>query len=899
MDTKWKSIKRALSFLIFFLGVSLTLWNVSGIFRHMPDTVSSWSSGMLLAGDDYQQSWSFQNYISDRLEGFLSIAVNGCPAGWEYYDWNDYYNYGWNGTTAVTDYGEAAQAFSPEISSVSEDAVQGSGWNNWEDPDVLYEYGILDYEDYEEYWEEYERHMEEMYNSGDWYDYDGWYGYGGRFQPEEQLTEEQEQLRARQKERMTQMYFADIEEDKNLLYCIYYDGELLYSNSGLLVADGSMQAPEGYNFLLYFDGEKVRILKDGEEIDIYGDGYYRDEDRDWYVPGYRNFPVSDEMKKAVICMAAAEDPVLYTTGIDKRGGYRQQNNSLYWMQYNNMMDRKVLRRNIVELAVGLALLFFSCFCRKDRREAMDRIASFQGKIWVECRALILILALYAGLREYTIYSGYGYGDLWREIVYGYDLSVTEAVGAYGGALLSSLWYMPLFWVVLFWAVYLTVNDIRHNKKTWKQGLITKCHDICSARSLKLPLARKMVHRNAVLLIGIAVSGVLMLIGVLYFVNEYGLWGDYDIWKIFLLCILLNFCLLAAACLVGSRNIRAARDVDVLSSRIHDICNGDYTGNNTGNTGFSHNHWSAGSLAGAGDGMAAGAGGAAGSGGISGSGDVSRSGDVSENDGMSGNRGMWGSGRARYAGHDLGDTMVQLENIRQGMASAVDEQMKSERMKVELIANVSHDIKTPLTSIISYVQFLKDEKDLPEHVQDYVKILDEKSQRLKNMVQDVFAVSKAASGELPMNMEKLDFGKLLRQTMADMDEEIQNSKVSFRTELPEEPVMIMADGQRMYRVFQNLFQNALKYSLDGSRVYVTLKTDGKLAVASVKNTSHMELEEDKNFTERFVRGDKSRTDGGSGLGLSIAQSFTEACGGQFELEFNADLFIVRISFAAEE
>lgn len=244
-------------------------------------------------------------------------------------------------------------------------------------------------------------------------------------------------------------------------------------------------------------------------------------------------------------------------------------------------------------------------------------------------------------------------------------------------------------------------------------------------------------------------------------------------------------------------------------------------------------------------------------------------------------------------------MAQLENIRQGMASAVDEQMKSERMKVELIANVSHDIKTPLTSIISYVQFLKEEKDLPEHVQDYVKILDEKSQRLKNMVQDVFAVSKAASGELPMNMEKLDFGKLLRQTMADMDEEIQNSSVSFRAELPEEPVMIMADGQRMYRVFQNLFQNALKYSLAGSRVYVTLKTDATLAVASVKNTSHMELDEDKNFTERFVRGDKSRTDGGSGLGLSIAQSFTEACGGQFGMEFNADLFIVNISFGIVE
>ena len=250
---------------------------------------------------------------------------------------------------------------------------------------------------------------------------------------------------------------------------------------------------------------------------------------------------------------------------------------------------------------------------------------------------------------------------------------------------------------------------------------------------------------------------------------------------------------------------------------------------------------------------------------------------------------------QFAGHDLEDIMAQLEDIRHGMAEAVDEQMKSERMKVELIANVSHDIKTPLTSIISYVQFLKEEEGLPEHVKEYISILDEKSQRLKNMVQDVFAVSKAASGELPMHMEKLDFGKLLRQTMADMEEQIAGSTVTFRTVIPESPVMIMADGQRMYRVFQNLFQNAIKYSLEGSRVYITLKTDNGLAVASVKNISELELDKDKDFTERFARGDKSRTDGGSGLGLSIAQSFTEACGGEFSWEMDADLFVVRVSF----
>lgn len=215
-----------------------------------------------------------------------------------------------------------------------------------------------------------------------------------------------------------------------------------------------------------------------------------------------------------------------------------------------------------------------------------------------------------------------------------------------------------------------------------------------------------------------------------------------------------------------------------------------------------------------------------------------------------------------------------------MAVAVDGQMKSERMKVELIANVSHDIKTPLTSIISYVEILKQEEGLPDHVKDYIKILEEKSQRLNNMVQDVFAVSKAASGELPMQMEELDYVKLLRQTMADMEEQIKGSDATFRTEFPDTPVMILDDGQRMYRVFQNLIQNAIKYSLQGSRVYISLQADERLVAVSIKNTFRQELDKDRDFAERFARGDQSRTDGGSGLGLSIAQSFTEACGVNF-------------------
>ena len=240
----------------------------------------------------------------------------------------------------------------------------------------------------------------------------------------------------------------------------------------------------------------------------------------------------------------------------------------------------------------------------------------------------------------------------------------------------------------------------------------------------------------------------------------------------------------------------------------------------------------------------------------------------------------------------------LSKIRQGFHTAVQKQMQSERMKVELVANVSHDLKTPLTSIISYIAFLKQEEELPEHVRDYIRILDEKAERLHTIVQDVFAVSKAASGQLPVEIKTLDFGKLLRQTLADMDEQIQAAAVQIKADIPTEPVLIAADGARLYRVFQNLLQNALQYSVDGTRVFVELHTDGDKAWASVKNISRMELRAGVDFTQRFLRGDQSRTDGGAGLGLSIAKSFTEACAGGFYLETDADLFIARVVFCLE-
>ena len=168
-----------------------------------------------------------------------------------------------------------------------------------------------------------------------------------------------------------------------------------------------------------------------------------------------------------------------------------------------------------------------------------------------------------------------------------------------------------------------------------------------------------------------------------------------------------------------------------------------------------------------------------------------------------------------------------------------------------------------------------------------------------MVEDIFEISRAAADQLPVHLEQLDLAKLLRQTLAELDGPIQKSGLAFKVELPQEPVMITADGRRLYRVFQNLIDNALRYALEGSRVYLSLKTAEGTAEASVRNTSRTELPEGVDFTARFVRGDASRTDGGSGLGLSIAKSFTEACGGSFRVETVADLFTAAVTFPMEQ
>lgn len=241
-----------------------------------------------------------------------------------------------------------------------------------------------------------------------------------------------------------------------------------------------------------------------------------------------------------------------------------------------------------------------------------------------------------------------------------------------------------------------------------------------------------------------------------------------------------------------------------------------------------------------------------------------------------------------------------EEINKGFDESLEEQMKSERMKVELITNVSHDLKTPLTSIISYIDLLSKEEDLSETARDYVNILSEKSYRLKNIVSDLFDLAKSTSGDINLDMERLDLKRLIEQTLGDMEDEIEASGLQIRTKLPDEPVYIRSDGKKLYRVFQNIIDNALKYSLKGTRVYIELEEVGGKALASIKNIAAYEMDfTAEEILQRFNRGDRARTTDGSGLGLSIAESFTKVCGGDFRLDIDGDLFKVNISFIVEK
>ena len=243
-----------------------------------------------------------------------------------------------------------------------------------------------------------------------------------------------------------------------------------------------------------------------------------------------------------------------------------------------------------------------------------------------------------------------------------------------------------------------------------------------------------------------------------------------------------------------------------------------------------------------------------------------------------------------------DIVKDINEIGKTINIAVEERLKSERMKNELITNVSHDLKTPLTAIINYISLMKKEDIQPKHLKDYVQVLDKRSQRLKILIEDLFEASKIGSNNIELNLEENDINQLLTQTLVEMEDYINESKLDFIVNTPNKEVYILADGKKTFRVFENIISNILKYSLEKTRVYIDLVESDKKVHISFKNISKHQLNFDPDeITERFTRGDLSRNTEGSGLGLAIAKGLVQAQGGELKVDIIGDLFIVNIDF----
>ena len=654
-----------------------------------------------------------------------------------------------------------------------------------------------------------------------------------------------------------------MKEDLNILYRVEREGKELYSNSDTLTSSTTAaQLPDGYGFLLQFDGAKVRAWRDGVELDIYGDGYYRyqniDEPYQWYVPGYKNFTIDEAGSKVRVTMAVIDEPHIFIRGDYGNSGTKEYN-ELYYLKQNLQIYRETILAYAACMGVGGALFLVYILLRKDKQRADRLLARGTGRIWFEAKLVLAFLLVFFCMPR-TQYLG----DVWQDLVYSdtpqstasgstsaatynpetgewasvepfyeYDYSFDQANGI--GTAVATLsenggWMLREYLsqladhapglLAVLWGVYLLIiNDWRYNKKPWRHGVL----GMLAARELEKPIQRRLVRRGILPL----ALGLLWMVSFVLFIwvfrdgaGRVAAWFALLIFSGLLMIVLAVF---------ARRAQEMAVDLGALTDHLA----------------------------------------------------LLRAGQVDRP-------------LSIPPGRDLCQAADDLNHIQQGLHQAVEERTRSERMKVELVTNVSHDLKTPLTSILSYTELLAQEPLNPP-ASEYVAILEEKAHRLRAMVQDVFEVSKAATGQLPVKLERLDLGRLLRQTLADMDQAIQNSGLVLRPSIPDEGIPITADSDRLYRVFQNLLSNALAYSLPGSRVYLTLTVEGEQARASVQNTSAAELKPGVDYTARFVRGDESRTDGGSGLGLSIADSFTQACGGVLEITTEADLFTATVIF----
>ena len=664
--------------------------------------------------------------------------------------------------------------------------------------------------------------------------------------------------------------YSVVDGEKEYLY------DVLYSNSDAMNAHPKPESlPQGYGFLLHFDGEKVHILQDGVELDVYGDGYYRYDGQNtdqWYVPGYENFTVDEAGSHVWVTMAVIDEPQVFI-----KGSYAQsttyQYNKLYYIKQNLAGSRAEFIGHQIRMGVGGALFLAYLLLRKSKKRADMALARGTGRLWFEVKLLAAAALVFCCMPrvEYL-------GDIWQELAYSYadasnaayaipgvningdtvaqmeewgisyeewledyEASIQQEAASSFGTTVAVLrenagWLLQEYLrelggftanvLAIFWGLYLLIfNDWRYNRRPWRRGVIA----MLAAWGLNQPIQKRLSRVCGVTAMTLLLLGAVNLNLLVYCASYRGSAPLSMAWAIITPAALL---MLVCAVLIW-RLCRLWTDLGAVADQASAVRAGE----------------------------------------------LERESTLQEDS-------------------DLYQLADDLNHIRQGLHQAVEERTHSERMKVELVTNVSHDLKTPLTSIISYTELLSQEP-LEPPASEYVAILGEKAQRLKAMVQDVFEVSKAASGQLPVKLEQLDYARLLRQTLADMAQSIEDSGLTLRTSIPDREFPITADSDRLYRVFQNLIGNALKYSLPGSRVYLALALDGGDAVASIKNTSATELKPGTDYTARFVRGDESRSDGGAGLGLSIAESFTRACGGALTVTTEADLFTAVVSFPLAE
>ena len=603
-------------------------------------------------------------------------------------------------------------------------------------------------------------------------------------------------------------------EGENLIYyAINPKTEKILTNSKTdhgISEKGKPSLPKGYDYFLYFDGERFIAEQGGKTIDVYRkDSGYKKSTLWRYINGNPSSSTVNAGELALKHQAGLIDSpfadmpdikgckillMVKKNIIENPYAY----SSLYNLKRSFETALVIIAAALIIFLAGVALLVFSIIKRNVKREFDKVLVRKSGAVWFEVKAVISLFIINIPL-QVLMYGWYFNKELVHVLI-----------------------------LICFWWFYLMFKDLYANRRRFfSNNSISSLIKFYRSFESRKPFQKAMLLRIYAL---IAAEAVLVILVAIFF---YGFLAEGGIY------------LLPALVFFAMGVYLAYRYLKRYSNEIGDM-------------GRVLDHIEA-----------------------------IKKGDMETK-------------LALDPGADLYTAAENLNKIQEGISKAVEEKIRSERMKVELITNVSHDLKTPLTSIISYADLLSKEEGLPDHVMDYIKILVQKSDRLKTLIQDIFELSKATSGDLKVEKERIDLGKLIRQTLADLDERISQSGLLFKIDIPDEPVYIISDGKKLYRVFLNLIGNALKYSLEGSRVYITLEVkDGKKAMAVIKNIANYEMDfKEEEVLERFVRGDKSRTTEGSGLGLAIARSFVQACGGSMNIKVDGDLFKVELGFNIE-